>query len=368
MAREEGMTVGLRGKVLGPILSIGMVLGLGGVALADAQLDDMVKQAMAPRTAEESQLPTTGPAAQPGKKLVSIVCASAIEGCRAISEAQVEAAKALGWTTQVIDGRGSVKGWDDAIQSAIQTKPDVIALAAILPSAVASSLADAKAAGITVVCTQCGANPDEPGIDAADGDEVNGIIGDDLGKYIAQKAGGKASVLMWYYPEFGISKLRHDAAKEALAKYCDCKVQSIEVKISEWNTSLPERVNALLLQNPDISWIYSPADETAIDAANAIKAGGRSGQVHVAGGNGNLQALDAIKTDPDYVATAAVSYAFSAWSSVDNANRILAGEKPVKTRTAVRVIDASNSSAVPAGQYYGGDVDFREHYKKLWGK
>ncbi len=78
--------------------------------------------------------------------------------------------------------------------------------------------------------------------------------------------------------------------------------------------------------------------------------------------------VDAIKTDPDYVATAAVSYAFSAWSSIDNANRILAGEKPVKTRTAVRVIDASNSSAVPAGQYYGGDVDFREHYKKLWGK
>ncbi len=240
MAREEGMTVGLRGKVLGPILSIGMVLGLGGGALADAQLDDMVKQAMAPRTAEESQLPTTGPAAQPGKKLVSIVCASAIEGCRAISEAQVEAAKALGWTTQVIDGRGSVKGWDDAIQSAIQTKPDVIALAAILPSAVASSLADAKAAGITVVCTQCGANPDEPGIDAADGDEVNGIIGDDLGKYIAQKAGGKASVLMWYYPEFGISKLRHDAAKEALAKYCDCKVQSIEVYVDN-----PDDVDAL---------------------------------------------------------------------------------------------------------------------------
>ncbi len=362
------MFTALRSKVLGPVLVAG-VLGLtGGVALANAELEAAVQQIMSPRTVEESQLPATGPAAQPGKKLVSIVCASAIEGCRAISEAQVEAAEAMGWTAQVIDGRGSVKGWDDAIQSAIQTRPDVIALAAILPSAVAGSLADAKAAGITVVCTQCGANPDEPGIDAADGDEVNAIIGDSLGKYIALKSGGKASVLMWYYPEFGISKLRHDAAKEALAKYCDCKVESIEVKISEWNTTLPERVNALLLQNPDVTWIYSPADETAIDAANAIKAGGRSGEVHVAGGNGNLQALETIKTDPDYVATAAVSYAAAAWSSIDNANRILAGEKPVQTKTAVRVIDASNSSAIPAGQYYSGDADFRSHYKALWGK
>jgi ribose transport system substrate-binding protein len=357
-----------RTELFASLVSIGLVLGASYPASADESLDSAVQNAMAPRTAEESQLPTAGPSAQSGKKLVSIVCASAIEGCRAISDAQIEAAKVLGWSTQVIDGRGNVKGWDDAIQSAIQTKPDVIALAAILPSAVASSLADAKAAGITIVCTQCGASPDDASIDAADGDEVNSIIGDSLGSYIAQKAGGRASVLMWYYPEFGISKLRHDAAKAALGKHCECKIESIEVKISEWNTTLPERVNALLLQNPDISWIYSPADETAIDAANAIKAGGKSGQVRVAGGNGNLQALAAIKTDPDYVATAAVSYAFSAWSSIDNANRILAGEKPVKTRTAVRVIDASNASAIPTGQYYSGDVDFRSHYKKLWGK
>jgi ribose transport system substrate-binding protein len=354
--------------VVGSVAAAGLAFGGGSPAFAADALKTFVEQAMAPRTAEESALPTASPPAQRDKKLVSIVCASGIEGCRAISEGQVEAAKALGWSTQVIDGRGNVKGWDDAIQSAIQTKPDVIALAAILPSAVSGALADAKAAGITVVCTQCGAKPNEPGVDAADGDEVNAIIGADLGSYIALKAGGKANVLMWYYPEFGISKLRHDAAKEVLTKQCDCKIQSIEVKISEWNSTLPERVQALLLQNPDINWIYSPADETAIDATNAIKAGGRSGQVHVAGGNGNLQALAAIKTDSDYAATAAVSYAFSAWSSIDNANRILAGQKPVKTKTAVRVIDASNSSAIPAGQYYSGDVDFRGHYKKLWGK
>lgn len=216
-----------RNLTLGMALTASALVGVGTAVNAEEALDGLVQQAMSARTAEESQLPVSSPKAQESKKLVSIVCASAIEGCRAISDAQVEAAKVLGWQTQVIDGRGNVKGWDDAIQSAIQTKPDVIALAAILPAAVASSLADAKAAGIVVICTQCGANPDDTGIDAADGDEVNAIIGDNLGKYIAQKAGGKASVLMWYYPEFGISKLRHDAAKAALTKYCDCKVESI---------------------------------------------------------------------------------------------------------------------------------------------
>jgi ribose transport system substrate-binding protein len=333
-----------------------------------AQVQAFVAKAMSPRTAAESQLPTTGPKAKAGKSLISIVCAAGIEGCRAISDAQVEAAKAIGWSGRVIDGLGSPKGWNDAMQAAIQSKPDVIALAAVLPSAITESLADAKRAGIVVVCTQCGVSPGQAGIDAADGDEVNAIIGEDLGSYIVAKAGGKANVLMWYYPEFAISKLRHDAAKKVFEEHCTCKVQSIEVKISEWTTTLPDRVQTILLQNPDINWVYSPADETAIDAANGIKAGGHSGKVHVAGGNGNLQALAAIKTDPDYVATAAVSYAFAAWSSIDNANRVLNGEKPVSTKSPVRVVDASNVGEIPKGQYYGGDVDFRSAYKKLWGR
>jgi ribose transport system substrate-binding protein len=331
------------------------------------QVKAFVAKAMSPRTAAESQLPTSGPKGKPGKSLISIVCAASIEGCRAISDAQVEAAKAIGWNARIIDGLGSPKGWNDAMQAAIESKPDVIALAAVLPSAISESLADAKRAGITVVCTQCGVSPGQVGIDAADGDEVNAIIGEYLGSYIVAKAGGKANILMWYYPEFAISKLRHDAAKKVFLEKCDCKTQSIEVKISEWTTTLPDRVQTILLQNPDINWIYSPADETAIDATNGIKAAGLSGKVRVAGGNGNLQALAAIKSDPDYAATAAVSYAFSSWSSIDNANRVLNGEKPVTTRTSVRLVDASNVGEIPKGQYYGGDVDFRSVYKKIWG-
>ena len=71
-------TTRARARGLGSIMSIGIVLGICNVASADAELDAMVDQAMAARTAEESQLPATGPKAQEGKKLVSIVCASAI--------------------------------------------------------------------------------------------------------------------------------------------------------------------------------------------------------------------------------------------------------------------------------------------------
>ena len=337
----------------------------GGSAVADAQA--AVETAMAPRTEEDSQLPTSGPKAVPDKSLISIVCAAAIEGCRAISDAQVEAAEAIGWDARIIDGRGSPAGWNDAIEAAISARPDVIALAAILPSAVSGALERAESQGITVICTQCGAPAGEAGVDASTGDEVNPIVGEYLGNYIVAESDGEANVLMWYYPEFGISKLRHDAAKKVLDACAGCTTESIEVKISEWGTTLPDRVQTLLAQNPDINWIYSPADETAIDAVNAIQAAGRSGEVRVAGGNGNLQALEAIKSDPTYAATSAVSYAFSSWAGIDNANRVLAGEETVETTSPVRLIDQSNSDAIPAGEYYSGDVDFRSAFESIWG-
>jgi len=335
------------------------------VAAAQAVVD----VAMQARTAADSQLPTTGPKAVAGKKLISIVCAAAIEGCRAIADAQVEAAQAIGWEASVIDGKGSPQGWNDAMQAAIAAKPDAIALAAILPEAIEGSLQQAKEAGIKVLCTQCGGSGSaQELVDVSTGDEVNAIVGTDLGNYILAKSNGNANVLMWFYPEFGISKIRHDNAKDVLSKCSGCATETIEVKISEWGTTLLGRVQSLLQQKPDVNWIYSPADETAIDAMNAIEAGGLKGKVQVVGGNGNLQALQTIATSDTYVATAAVSYAFGSWAGIDGLNRIFAGEAPIDTKSPVRLIDKTNESQIESGKYYTGDVDFRAAYRAIWGK
>lgn len=339
----------------------------GGSNQAVDQAKAVVDEAKQERTEADSELPTSSPPAAEGKSLISVVCASAIEGCRAISEGHVEAAEAIGWNARVIDGKGSPKGFNDAIQAAIQAKPDVIALAAILPAAVSDSLEAARDAGIVVVCTQCGAPAGENGVQASDGDDVNATIGEYLGNYILANGGAESNVLMMFYPEFGISKIRHDAAKAVLEGCSGCTTETIEVKISEWGTTLPDRVQTLLQQDPDISWVYSPADETAIDSVNGIKAAGRDGQVRVAGGNGNLQAFETIKQDPTYAATGAVSYAFSSWASIDNANRLLAGEETVTTKSPVRLVDESNISELPEGEYYSGDIDFRTAFEKLWG-
>jgi len=337
-----------------------------GAAVAAAQ--DAVVAAMAPRTAEDSKLPEAGPKAATGISMVAITCAAAIEGCRAVSDAHIEAAEAMGWSTTLIDGGGSPQGWNEAMESAIALQPDVIALGAILPEAIQGSLQTAKDAGIITVCTQCGGSGDaQKLIDVSTGDDVNAAIGTALGNYIVAGSEGSADVLMWYYPEFGISKVRFDAAKTVIDGCSGCSTETFEVKISEWGTSLPGRIQSLIQQNPSINWMYSPADETAIDAMNAVEAAGASGSIFVVGGNGNIQALETIATSPVYIATAAVSYAASSWAGIDGANRLLNGEAPVETTSSVRVFDQTNVDEIVEGEYYSGDVDFRAVYRSIWG-
>lgn len=339
-----------------------------GSSAAVKAAQEAVTQFTAARSEADAKLPEQSPKPVAGKKLAAVTCGVAVEGCRIISEAHVEAAEALGWETDLIDGKGSAKGWNDGISQALATKPDVLALGAILPSAVADVLAQAEKQGVTVVCSVCGTKVGEAGIDVVTGDDFNPLIGESVGNYILAEGGEKTNALLIYYPEFAVSKLRHDAAKKVLSSCTGCKTQTIEVKISEWGTTLPQRLQTLLAQNPEVNWIFSPGDATASDALTAIQAAGLNSKVRVGGGNGEKQSFQQVREKTAYGAVGAVSYQLSAWQAIDNANRIQAKEEPVETASPLRLITASNIAAIPEGEYYAGDFDFRAAYKGLWAK
>jgi ribose transport system substrate-binding protein len=325
---------------------------------------------MAAWSAAKSKLPASSPPAAKDKFLVAVSCGVSIEGCRAISQGHVEAAKALGWKTQLIDGKGNAQGWSSAIQSAIQLKPDVIALGAIDPSAVADDLKAAKAAGIKVVATTSGPEAGSPGVDFSNGLEgISKPVGKDSADYALSKSGKDTNALVLYYPEFAASLVRRDAFLAEYKKLCPtCKAKTLPVKIAEWGTTLPARIQATLQQNPNINWIFNPADETAIDSANAIQAAGLTGKVKVVGGNGEKQSFQRVASDPSYAAVPATSYFLAAWEAADAANRLVSGDKPAPLIVqANRLMDQSNVKEVPSGQYYSGDFDFRKAYEALWG-
>lgn len=339
--------------------------GDGGAAIENAKA--AAAKAEEPKSAADSKMPDASPPAKQGVKLAAVTCGVAVEGCRIASEAHIEAAKAMGWDTELIDGKGTPKGWNDGIVAALQTNPDVLALGAILPSAVGDALAQAEKDGVTVICSVCGVTEGDQSVQVATGDDFNAPLGDAVGNYILAQGGEDVNALMLIYPEFAVSKLRHDAAKKVLDTCESCTSETLEVKISEWGTTLPERLQGVLQQNPDINWIFSPGDATALDSINAITAIGKDQDIKIAGGNGEEQSFQAVRDGGPYVAIGAVPYQLAGWQAVDGANRILNGDDPVPAASPVRLVTQSNIDEIPVGEYYGADFDFRAEYEKLWG-
>ena len=326
----------------------------------------------APWKQAQTNMPSASPPAAKGKFLVGVTCAVQIEGCRILTEGHIEAAKALAWKTQLIDGKGTAQGWATAIQAAIQLKPDVIALGAVDPRAIGDGLKQAQSKGIKVIGTVAAADSNslKDGVDFSNGTEgISVPLGEGSATYAISQTGTKTNAIAMVFPEFQAGVIRHDAFAKKYKELCpSCKLKTITVKIAEWGTTLPARVQALLQQDPSVNWVFSPADEAAVDAANGIQAAGLNGKVHVVGGNGALQSFARIASDPTYAATVATSYNLAAWEAVDNANRLVQGKPAAPLITQPnRLINARNVSTIGKGKYWSTDFDYRSVYKKLWG-
>ena len=89
--------------------------------------------------------PESTPAPPKGKKLDIIICAPGT-ACETAANFAKAAAEKIGWTAEIVPGAGTPESFNQAFDTAIANKPDVIMSMAIPDVAVGASLAKAKAA------------------------------------------------------------------------------------------------------------------------------------------------------------------------------------------------------------------------------
>src|SRR4051794_34780668 len=95
--------------------------------------------------------PATAPKPSSGKKVALVSCGQSVGFCQlAIGGAQ-EAAKALGWSTLVIDSKGDPNAASQGIKQAIAAKVDGIFIEAIDCAYIKQALESANAAKVPVV-------------------------------------------------------------------------------------------------------------------------------------------------------------------------------------------------------------------------
>jgi ribose transport system substrate-binding protein len=197
-----------------------------------------------------------------------------------------------------VDANGDVTKQNNDIQDLITKKVSVLLINPVDPQGIAPSIAAAKAAGIPVITVDRSAagslahvGRDNVAMGKLVGDAVSKALGAAGGKIIEIQGDAGGTVAM------DRSKGFHDAFTGNSA------VTIVSGPYAEYIRSKAVTAMQDLLQaNPDVKVVYAHNDDMALGALQVLKENGRT-DVLVAGVDGLMEAVTAISTGSEYVAT-----------------------------------------------------------------
>ncbi len=318
--------------------------------------------------------PSSSPAPAKNKLVVAIPCDAAAVGCSRPAQAFLDAAKALGWKTQLIDPQSDPQKMQAALKQAMQEGANAVyAPGPNVAQFSAALLAQARAQGI-VMATQ-GAHTEPLGPNG-----WNLVVNNEYGQrspglaaWVANDSGGTGQVLVIDNSEFLGTHTGPVNFDKTLKQICDkCKVaDTLDLAVADVSTSLPARIKASLQANPNINYIYSPFDFASVSIISAVEQAGFANKVKVVGIDGNPQNIQLLKQGRQ-AATYATAADLWSWEVADNVNRIFQGQAPVAKNGIIddypsQLFDTKHQpSASAAKNGWNGGIDYQADYKKLW--
>lgn len=233
-------------------------------------------------------------------------------------------AKEKGLEVITVDAKGDAATQVSQVQDLITQNIDALIYIPAGATAASVPTKTAKAAGIPVINVDRNAES-APGDTFIATDSVNSAKA--VCDYIAQQAGGKGEMIIVHgqkgtTPEVDRSK----GCGEALANYSDIEVVG-ELWSDGWHQDEGFKLTQDLLQShPNVSIVFGQADALALGAAQAVKVANLDHQVWVAGFDGDVAALKALK-DGVFDVTATQQTQGMGRLAVDSAIKLVAGEE-----------------------------------------
>jgi ribose transport system substrate-binding protein len=335
----------------------------GGAAVDVAQYKAGAEDAMKP--VESFTGPTEGPAAAAGKKVVFITCGFEAEGCNLPGKAAKEAGDALGWDVTVVDGKFDPRIYSRAIQTAIDSNADGIIIDAIDADAISGPLKAARAKGI-VVGSYDSLNEVTDTSVSYDVQASTEAQGKAMADYMIWKTDGKAKAFILNAPEFKAPYAWTETAEKLIKDCSSCEITgSQKFTAGDAATRLPQLTVSSVRQNPDTNVMIASYDAAMLASIPSMQGAGILKDVKVGTFNGISPAMDLIRKG-QLTASVGGAMEWGAWASMDNMNRMLAGEEAVEQNVPIRLIAAENIDTIDPSGPWTGDIDFRAEYKKIW--
>ncbi len=354
--------------------------GLGLASTPPAHADDVLDRAQAvvaaaTRPSSTWDGPTTGPKALPGKVVIYVAADQRNGGIQEVGEGVKEAGRAIGWDVRVLDGQGSVSGIHSAFSQAVALKPAGIVIGGYDVVQNAADIAQATAAGITIVSWH-GAPTPGPMPEY----KIVSNIGSDSAKvakvaadYAIAQSGGKAGVVIFTDSAYAIALSKAQMMRDEIKTCLTCTVLSFEdTPLADTSTRMSQLTTALL-QRYGAKWTYTLAiNDLYFDFIGPpLLSAGRDPDgppADISAGDGSNSAYERIRGGQFQAATVPEPLLLQGWQVVDEMNRGFAGQPASGYVAPVHLVTKANVD-LDGGKkdIYDPDNGYRDAYRKIWG-
>ena len=314
--------------------------------------------------------PTEPVSALEAGKNVQVIMCSAGTACEVAANYVVEAAEAVGWNAEIIDGQFNPEVWLTAFDTAISKSPDAIIGIAIPDVAVDAKLKAARDAGIVTVSIA----------DTPQGNTTNPydayvsyrmpLMHQILAYATIAETDGAANVVLINDSAFP-NLVESNAQFTRVIEQCTgCSVTQVD-----WTTGdaldpvkADAVVTAALAANPDANYVVLPYSIGMPSAIEAVRKAGKADAVKVISKDGDAVGLGLVaKGDSPF--NAGVGLDWVAYAGIDQVARGLAGDAYIPGEATGLGIHlwSTEDTAADGSSDYTQWIDFKAEYKTLWG-
>lgn len=332
-------------------------------------------------TGNYTEPPKSGPAPASGKNIWIISAFQQVHALAYQSDQLSKAARDIGWTVNVCDGRNNAGGaWAECVRQAVAAEADGIVLASVDCAPVRQALVEARKADVKIASFS-GFDCDDPSQGSSEAlfDAPARHFADDwsmadfyqqLGKARADaviaKTKGQAKIVHVAFQDVVFGTYVAEGFTSRIAECGSCEIVST-VKIAPPDVPvIRQKFETALLQKPqanvvavDVDYFFVAGVQQALLAANRP-------ELTVVGSECQREDLDYIRAGRGEQMCFGASSGYRAYSTIDALNRVFAGEKPVSAGVGLQLVDAEHN--LPAKESaFVGPVDYERLYRKTWG-
>ncbi|MGI6854771.1 sugar ABC transporter substrate-binding protein [Mesorhizobium sp. 1B3] len=353
----------------------GLATIIGSVTMGSAMATDL--DAIKASIAEHQKLPTFVAPGEPfdakscmsGKKMMVVPFSSAVEFTGAVATRMTEIAKEIGFQYDHYQTQGQPSQWIQGINQAITQRYNLVDVLMSDPRVLVPQATQADQAGIKIVAAHAS------GFDTPAPTPFQNVHIDytQAGRLMAQwavmKTEGKANVLAIVAEDSFSANSLQNGIKEVMDTCEDCKVQYLNVPVTDWATRMQSTVQAALLRDPSINYILPIYDGMAQFVVPAVQLTQSADRVKIATFNGSPYVLQLVQQGSVEM-DIGESIDWVAHAIVDAEMRMLCGLPPVKDpKVPLYIFDASNAktAGTPPQISTGYGDAYVSGYRKLWG-